>query len=229
MSSVLESPVITIDGPSGAGKGTICRMVASAKGFALLDSGALYRLTALAGLNKGVDLADEAVMSAVAASLNVSFDPREDETVIILDGIDVSRNIREERVGMGASQVAAHPGVREALLQRQRDFQQPPGLVADGRDMGTVVFPDAPVKIFLTASAKERATRRKLQLEQSGQTADFDAILAAIEKRDEQDRNRASSPLVPAEDAIELDSTALSITEVFDRVMHYVDERIHHD
>lgn len=211
--------VITIDGPSGAGKGTICQLVARNLGFHLLDSGALYRLTALAAENQSVDFSDEVALAGVAAGLDVVFQPEDDGVKVVLAGEDVSSAIRQERVGMNASKVAVCQSVRDALLQRQRDFQQAPGLVADGRDMGTTVFPSAEVKVFLTASAEERAKRRVLQLEQAGQEADYPKILLDIEARDKQDTERASSPLKPAGDALVLDSTELSIEQVLERVL----------
>lgn len=215
-----DCPVITIDGPSGSGKGTISRLVAQATGFALLDSGAIYRLAALACLRTSADLGDETAVVTVATNLDIAFESAGTSTRVLLAGEDVSLAIREETVGMAASRVAALPAVREALLKRQRDFARLPGLVADGRDMGTVVFPDAGLKIFLTASAEERARRRVLQLTEAG-ASDIDEaqILADIQERDDRDRNRAASPLVPAGDALELDSTALSIDEVFQQIM----------
>ncbi len=212
-------PVVTIDGPSGAGKGTICRLVAQATGYHLLDSGALYRLAAVASVKAGVDLDNEAAVAEVARALNIRFVAEGDVTRVLLGDEDVSVAIRTEQAGMAASQVAAHPKVREALLQCQQDFLRSPGLVADGRDMGTVVFPDAPVKIFLTASAQARADRRVKQLHASGQPANYDTILADIEARDEKDSNRASAPLKPANDAVVLDSTTMDIQAVFERVM----------
>lgn len=212
-------PVVTIDGPSGAGKGTICRLVAQATGYHLLDSGALYRLAAVASAKAGVDLDNEAAVAEVARALNIRFVAEGDATRVLLGDEDVSVAIRTEQAGMAASQVAAHPKVREALLQCQQDFLTSPGLVADGRDMGTVVFPDAPVKIFLTASAQARADRRLKQLQASGQSANYDTILADIEARDEKDSNRASAPLKSADDAVVLDSTTMDIQAVFERVM----------
>lgn len=220
------SIVVTIDGPSGSGKGTICRLIADASGFELLDSGALYRLTALAAAKQATDMADEQKLAEIASKLAIQFVPEANATKVLLNGEDVTTAIRAEEVGMLASKVAAFPAVRQALLDRQRAFLTPKGLVADGRDMGTVVFPAAPLKIFLTASAEERAKRRVKQLEQAGaQEINFAQILSDIEKRDDQDRNRATAPLLPAEDAIMLDSTALSIAEVKDQILSLAKER----
>lgn len=210
--------IVTIDGPSGAGKGTICRLLAQQLGFALLDSGALYRLTALAAMIQGIDLQDESAVAEVARNLDVEFQVVGEDTQILLGGQNVTQQIRSEAVSANASVAAAYPAVRTALFDRQRAFAQPPGLVADGRDMGTVVFPEAPVKIFLTASAEERAQRRYLQLQEAGQEADYPTILAAIQARDERDSGRATAPLVPAQDAHILDSTHLSIEEVLAQV-----------
>ena len=215
-------PVVTIDGPSGSGKGTIAALLARKLGWALLDSGALYRVTALAALNQHVDFADADALSLVASNLDVQFIPSEDGLVIVLAGKRVSDSLRTEEVGALASQVAALPAVRAALLQRQRDFARQPGLVADGRDMGTVVFPSAQVKIFLTASVAERAKRRFEQLHQKGIDASFERLLADIQARDERDSQRAVAPLKPADDAIILDSTQMSIQEVLAAVMAQV-------
>ncbi len=213
-------PVVCIDGPSGSGKGTLARRVAEALGFHLLDSGALYRLTALAAARRGVDLEDEAAVAEVAATMQPRFEPTGDGwTRTWLDGDNVTREIRAEEVGMNASRVAALPDVRKALLALQRGFRQSPGLVADGRDMGSVVFPEAPLKIFLTASAEERARRRHKQLKDKGIGANLPALLKDIEARDEQDAQRAASPMVPADDAIVIDSTSLAIEEVTRQVL----------
>ena len=215
-----SAPVICIDGPSGSGKGTLARRVAQALGFHLLDSGALYRLTALAAARRDVDLDDEAAVAGVAATMEPRFEPTEDGwTRTYLDGRNVTREIRAEEVGMNASRVAAYAPVREALLERQRRFRARPGLVADGRDMGTVVFPDAPLKVFLTASAEERARRRHKQLKDKGIGVSLRGLLKDIEARDEQDTRRSASPMAPAEDAILIDSTDKSIEQVTDEVL----------
>jgi len=216
-----NAPVVAVDGPGGSGKGTVTQMLARKLGWHLLDSGALYRLTALAATRQNVALDDEVQLVRVAASLDVAFEPTpEGEPVqVMLAGEDVTSDIRTETCGNDASRIAVMQSVRDALLQRQRDFRQKPGLVADGRDMGTVVFPDAPVKIFLTASAEERARRRFSQLKAAGVDVSIDALLEEIRVRDERDMNRSAAPLKPADDAQVIDSTGLSIEEVLDRCM----------
>ena len=218
---ILSAPVITIDGPSGSGKGTVAGRLAKELGWNLLDSGALYRLLAFAAGNHGVALDNEALLSTLAAHLDVQFVGATEGSParIILEGDDVTHAIRGEDVAAGASKVAALPAVRAALLQRQRAFQEFPGLVADGRDMGTVVFPDAPLKVFLTASAEERARRRYLQLKAKGDDVSLPRLLDEIRARDERDTQRAIAPLKPAADAIQLDSTELSIEQVLQRIM----------
>lgn len=220
----IQAPVIAIDGPSGSGKGTIASLVAKKLGWSLLDSGALYRLLAFAARNHGVDLTNEEALKLLAAHLDVQFvaaangQPQR----IILEGEEVTDAIRNEQIGAGASQVAALGAVRDALLQRQRAFQEMPGLVADGRDMGTVVFPDAPLKVFLTASAEERARRRYLQLKAKGDDVNLASLLDEIRLRDERDTQRTVAPLKPAADAILLDSTELSIEQVLERILNEV-------
>jgi cytidylate kinase len=207
--------VITIDGPSGSGKGTVALRVAEHLGWRMLDSGALYRLVGHAADRLGIGFDNEIKISEIASHLNVEF--KDDR--ILLDGADVSRLIRTETAGNNASRVAAMPGVRAALLDWQRNFARAPGLVADGRDMGTTVFPHAGVKIFLTASAAERAQRRYKQLKEKGLPANLPALTSDIEERDARDRSRSASPLVPAPDAIEIDSTALGIDDVVKTVL----------
>ncbi|MFZ7260034.1 (d)CMP kinase [Avibacterium avium] len=219
--------VITVDGPSGAGKGTLCYALAQKLGFALLDSGAIYRVTALAALKKQVPLDDEAALAHFARHLDVEFLPEDNEVKIILEGEDVSRQIRTQEVADAASsKVAILPQVRAALLQLQQSFANEKGLIADGRDMGTVVFPDAQVKLFLDASAEERAKRRYKQLQTKGISGNFAQILAEIEERDFRDRNRPIAPLKPAEDALLLDSTELSIEEVIAQALDYIRQKV---
>ena len=216
------APVITIDGPSGAGKGTLCKAMAEALQWHLLDSGAIYRVLALAALHHHVDVASEDALVPLASHLDVRFVSTNGNLEVILEGEDVSGEIRTQEVANAASQVAAFPRVREALLRRQRAFRELPGLIADGRDMGTVVFPDAPVKIFLDASSEERAHRRMLQLQEKG----FSVNLAEIKERDDRDRNRAVAPLVPAADALVLDSTTLSIEQVIEKALQYARQKL---
>ena len=220
------APVITVDGPSGAGKGTISHLLADRLGWRFLDSGALYRVTGQACLIEGVSWDDHEAVTEIARHLDVSFSiAKSGEVLVAYKGQDVSAVIRTEEGGRGASTVAAIPSVREALLARQRDYLQAPGLVADGRDMGTVVFPAAQLKFFLTASAQERAERRYKQLISKGQNVSLPRLLEDIEERDARDSSRSVSPLVPAEDAVVIDSTATPIEQVFEQVMLKVAEK----
>ncbi len=218
-------PVIAIDGPSGSGKGTIARRVAEALGYHLLDSGALYRLTAIAANNHSIALDDKQAVARIASKLNVRFDTHEDGSEgIWLDDEDVSFEVRRESTGAGASTVAAIPEVREALLERQRAFRQAPGLVADGRDMGSHVFTSALLKIFLTASAGERARRRYKQLKDKGMDVSLAALSRDIEDRDRRDSERSVAPLRPAPDARILDSSGKSIETVAQVILDWVAE-----
>ena len=208
------APVICIDGPSGAGKGTLSQRLATDLGWHLLDSGALYRVVGFAGRLAAVSLEDSDAVAGIARSLDVDFRPTEGGVSVWLAGEDVTAHLRTEEGGRDASTVAALPAVREALLLRQQELARPPGLIADGRDMGTVVFPRAPLKIFLTASAEARAERRFHQLQGIGESVSLARLLTDIQQRDARDQSRTVSPLVPAEDAIIIDSTALSADEV---------------
>ena len=214
----MGSPVITIDGPSGTGKGTIADLLSARLGWHCLDSGALYRVLGLAAERLGIDLENGEAVARVAAGLPVAFVSGR----VFLSGEDVSDAIRTEQAGMAASRVAGHPPVRAALLERQRAMACPPGLVADGRDMGTVVFPLASLKLFLDASAEVRANRRYKQLKGKGLDANLPDLVMDIRERDARDRNRSVAPLRAAEDAVVLDSTAMSIDEVLDRVLEEV-------
>jgi len=212
--------ILTIDGPSGVGKGTVARVIAQKLGWHLLDSGAIYRAFALAVEAKGVDIADEDALEAIAQMLDLEFKIEQGSELVsvFLDGKDVSKTLRTEQTGEMASKIASIGAVRGALLKRQQDFAQAPGLVADGRDMGTVVFADAPFKVFLTASAQERAKRRLKQLQSQGTVGIISHILADVVARDERDSSRKNSPLIPANDALIIDTTELSIDEVLTQV-----------
>lgn len=210
----MSVPVITIDGPSGSGKGTISHLLSERLGWNLLDSGSIYRLCALACLKQDIDLDDESAALVIAQALDIRFEVTKSSVRTLLNDEDVTSTIREETVGMAASKIAAYPSVRSALLSCQKAFVKTPGLVADGRDMGTVVFPDAALKFFLTASAQTRADRRVKQLSAQGVDADYDEVLAAIKLRDFQDENRKSAPLKPADDAILVDSSCIGIDDV---------------
>ncbi|MEH6785652.1 MAG: (d)CMP kinase [Alcanivorax jadensis] len=214
-----STAVLTIDGPVSSGKGTVARLVAIRLGWHLLDSGALYRVLGYHARNQGLALDDEPALVELAKTLPVRFIEREGETAVILDGEDVSNIIRQESVGELASQVAVLQPVRDALLARQRVFAEAPGLVADGRDMGTVVFTSAPLKIYLTASAEERARRRFEQLKEKGFDATLATLVEDIRTRDDRDMNREVAPLRPADDAVVIESTTLTVDEVVNRIL----------
>jgi len=211
-------PVLTIDGPSGSGKGTVAAILAQKLSWHILDSGALYRLAGLTAERKAIDLKDISSLVAAVSAMQVEFA----DGKVLLDGEDVSLTIRTEQAGNAASKVAAIGEVREALLQWQRDFVKAPGLVADGRDMGTVVFPQTPVKIFLDASAEERAQRRYKQLIEKGLDANLMSLVAEIQERDDRDRNRAVAPLKPADDALVIDSSEMSIDSVVEQILQHM-------
>lgn len=222
-------PVITLDGPGGSGKGTIAARLARRYDWQLLDSGALYRLTALAALKNGVALDSEDDLANLAAHLDVRFAVNRDivklESLVFLDDQDVTQDIRTEETGASASKLALFQKVRDALLQRQKAFQVAPGLIADGRDMGTVVFPNAILKIYLTASAEERAKRRVQQLKDKGIDVSLPRILSDISVRDARDMNRAVAPLVPADDAIIIDTTEMDVAKVEKRIIELIEDR----
>ena len=218
----VEPYVIAIDGPSGSGKGSLASNLARELGFHLLDSGAIYRLLALKALNSGINLDDETEVTGLLDDFNIRFEAGDELSIPFLDDVDVSAELRRENTGDAASRVAAHARVRELLLELQRGFFTPPGLVADGRDMGTVVFPKARFKFFLYASVEIRAQRRYKQLINMGLSANIAQLQTDIAERDERDRNRSVSPLVPAEDALVVDSSLLDLTQVTELVLAHI-------
>jgi cytidylate kinase len=223
LSQIPTIPVVTIDGPSGSGKGTISQILATKLNYHLLDSGALYRLTALSVIKNNIDINDISAVSKAALELDVVFEPSADgEQKVLLNGEDVGVQLRLDETSAMASQVAAIPEVRDALLVRQKQFRKSPGLVADGRDMGTVVFPDAEHKVFLTASPEIRAERRYKQLIEKGVDANIPHLLKSIIDRDERDRTRTVAPLVPAESAFVIDSSDLTIDEVVQQILDFI-------
>jgi len=226
--SLILIPVITVDGPSGVGKGAVSQLVAAELGWNLLDSGVVYRLLALAARNHQINLENVQSLQVLAKNMDVQFLVQEKGLVslIVAEGEDVTDTIRDEEISQIASKIAAYPEVRQALMDRQRAFKELPGLVADGRDMGTVVFPEAVLKIFLTASVEERAQRRYKQLNEKGMSVNLLHLQKEIASRDERDSKRAVSPLVPASDAIVIDTTKLTLAQVFERVMEEVQIRI---
>lgn len=221
-------PVITLDGPSGTGKGTLCQLLAKQLKWNMLDSGAIYRVLAYAARKNNLLSQDLAQLVVLARSLNLRFDFSDKlGSRTILDNVDISQEIRSEQCGQDASQIAAIPEIRAALLERQRNFAQPPGLVTDGRDMGTVVFPEAILKIFLYANPEERANRRYLQLKEKGINVSLAQVVEELAKRDVRDTARTHAPLKPASDAVQIDTTRLSIVQVFDNVLNLINERLY--
>lgn len=224
-------PVITIDGPSGTGKGTLCHMIAGHLGWHFLDSGAIYRVLAYAAVIKKVALDDIEGLLALAKNLDLRFEERSgDGAIVFLEGLDITDEIRQEKCGQDASTIAVISGVRDALLERQRQFAQLPGLVTDGRDMGTVVFPHALIKIYLTASPEVRANRRYFQLQHAQINVSLADVVEELSKRDARDSGRLHAPLKPAADSIEIDTTGLSVVQVYERVLQLIDKRLtmHH-
>ncbi|QBR84238.1 (d)CMP kinase [Legionella israelensis] len=223
-----KASVITIDGPSGTGKGTVCHLLAKHLNWNILDSGVIYRVLAYAAAKNNISSNDVGKLVELAEKMDLQFQLKKDSQIVLLDGEDVSKQIRTEACGQQASAIAALPEVRKVLLQRQRSFAKSPGLVTDGRDMGTVVFPDAILKFFLYATEQERARRRYLQLKDRGNNVSLAEVVDELVKRDERDTSRIHSPLKPASDAIIIDTTELNITQVFNNVLKLVEERLNY-
>jgi cytidylate kinase len=223
-SSQATIPVITIDGPGGSGKGTVAMRLAQELDWHFLDSGALYRIVAVAAMDKGIEVDDQHALGELALHIDVNFGFSGDGMVILLDGNWISGRLRSEKVSVFASKVATIPAVRTALVERQRAFRKPPGLVADGRDMGTVIFPDAILKIFLTATVDARANRRYKQLKEKGESVNLSRLFREIEKRDERDSSRSVAPLKPAPDAHVIDSTEMSIDLVLEKIHNLLEK-----
>lgn len=223
-----KASVITIDGPSGTGKGTVCYLLAKHLNWNILDSGVIYRVLAYAAAKNNISSNDVGKLVELAEKMHLQFQLKKDSQIVLLDGEDVSKQIRTETCGQQASAIAALPEVRKVLLQRQRSFAKSPGLVTDGRDMGTVVFPDAILKFFLYATEQERARRRYLQLKDRGNNVSLAEVVDELVKRDERDTSRIHSPLKPASDAIIIDTTELNITQVFNNVLKLVEERLNY-
>lgn len=220
-------PVITLDGPSGTGKGTLCHLLAKHLQWNMLDSGAIYRVLAYAIRKNNIDFQDINQIAELARTLDLRFESSEDNaSLVILNNEDVSTDIRSEQCGQDASRIAAIPEVRLALLERQRNFAQPPGLVTDGRDMGTVVFPDAVLKVFLYADEQERANRRYLQLKEKGNNVSLAQVVEELVKRDTRDTARTHAPLKPADDAVQIDTTRLTIVQALNTVLKLIEERL---
>lgn len=218
-------PIITIDGPSGTGKGTISLLLAQKLGWNYLDSGAIYRILSYAAQKSEIDLTNEKTLVELALSLKIRFDIASDQTTLVyLDNEDITQAIRSEACGQSASMIASKPAVRAALLERQRQFAIAPGLVTDGRDMGTVVFPNADLKIYLFASSKERAKRRFLQLQEKGSNVSLAQVIEELEKRDQRDFSRVHAPLRPAKNAVEIDTTSMNAVQVYNNVLQLVEQ-----
>ena len=221
--------VMTIDGPGGAGKGTVSRLLATRLGWRYLESGALYRALAIAALNHEINLDDEQALARMAKTMDLEFECAQENYQVLLEGVDITQEMARETSGNNASRIAAKPLVRQALVEKQRAFKRPPGLIAEGRDMGTVIFPEANFKIFLTASVEERARRRYLQLKQTDNNVSLDKLRDEIEMRDHRDMNRSVAPLRPADDAVLIDSTSATIEDVVNQCLGIIKSGFNHN